>query len=280
MTEENTAPEAVDEVVTSPTETAEEPKITEGQEKDQPAEDTEGAEPEVESEDVSKAKARRERRKADRLRLKQELREATDNARKTEDRLKRIKDASQSAQPPKADQFEDYNDYLIAMAAHQSVAALDKRQASEVEEEAAGHKARVEAIEKQRQQEMREAWLDQAADARGRYADFDKVVTDGNLPITEEMVQVIVGSDLGADLAYHLGTHREEAARIAQMEPLEMARTLGALEARLSLPKPKTNSDAPDPISPVKPKASARNKDPEKMTFEEYNKWREAGGTF
>ena len=282
MTEEITALEAVDEVVQSPDqETAEAPDNTKGQDQSQPAEENDTDEvPQEDSEEISKAKARRERRKADRQRLKQELLEATENERKAKERLERIREASQSAQPPKVDAFDDYNDYLIAMAAHQSVAALDKRQASEVEEEAASHKARVEAIEKQRQTELAEAWSEQVAEARTKYADFDKVVQDSSLPITADMVQVITSSDLGADIAYHLGTHREEAARISQMEPLDMARALGAIEARLSLPKPKMNSDTPEPISPVKPKASARTKDPEKMTFAEYNAWREAGGTF
>lgn len=276
--EQLAAPEtAADEAASPELEKAKE----KGQVETPPAEvEEDGETPEPEAEEVSEAKARRERRKAAAARTKQELHEARENERKANERLARIRDASQAAQPPKVNDFEDYNDYLIAMAAHQSVAAFDKRQASEVEEEAAGHRSRAEAIEREFSAAQTATWAEHAAEGRARYADFDKVVGDNSLPITADMVQAIISSDLGADLAYYLGTHREEAARIANLEPLEAGRALGAIEARLSIPKPRTNSTTPEPITPVKPKAAARHKDPEKMTFAEYSAWREAGGTF
>jgi hypothetical protein len=41
------------------------------------------------------------------------------------------------------------------------------------------------------------------------------------------------------------------------MPLVEAARELGRIEARLSLPKPRTQTDAPEPITPVRGKASA-----------------------
>ena len=121
---------------------------------------------------------------------------------------------------------------------------------------------------------MAQNWADQAGEARSKYTDFDTVVTAEDLSITPSMARVIASSDLGADIAYHLGTNKAEAARIAQMSDLEMARNLGAIEARLSMPKVKTQTTAPDPVTPVRPKATA-TKDPEKMTPAEYRAWRE-----
>ena len=123
---------------------------------------------------------------------------------------------------------------------------------------------------------MAEQWADQEAEARAKYADYDAVARNPSLPITEAMVKVMASSEMGPDIAYHLGSNPAEAARIARMHPLEMARTLGMIEARVSLPKAQTQTSAPDPVSPVRPKAKA-SKDPAKMSMEEYRAARASG---
>lgn len=257
--EQVSAPEAVD--------------STEGQVDSQPAEG-EGDAPE--SEEVSKSKARRERRKAEMQRLREDEQKARKEAEGVAQRLKAIQNAAQSQQPPKEAEFTDYNDYLIAAAAYQASAQLDQREARNLEQEATAARQRAEAIQQQAAQERAQSWTEQAAEARTKYADFDAVALSEQTPINQGMAQVIQSSDVGADVAYYLGTHKAEAAQIAQMEPLDMARALGAIEARVALPKPRTNSQAPDPIKPVSPKGTA-SKDPAKMSMAEYEAWA-AGG--
>lgn len=277
MSEQDVAPEAEakeDAVVES-----EATENTEGQEQDQPAEDEAKPEGEdkPEDEEVSKSKARRERRKAEMARLKQEAREADEKSQKLQARLDRIEQAAQSQQPPKEGDFEDYNEYLMALAAHRSVAALDERDKREITEETEAQKKQSEALRKQAEAELAESWQEQVLEAKERYADFDQVALDPRVPVTDDMVNLIASSDNGADIAYFLGSNRQEAARISQMEPLEQARALGAIEARLSMPKPKTQTEAPDPITPIKPKSSGGLKDPSKMSMEEYMAARKAG---
>jgi hypothetical protein len=126
------------------------------------------------------------------------------------------------------------------------------------------------------QRELAQSWADQETDARARYADYDAVARNPNVPITQDMVKVMAASDMGPDIAYYLGRRPEEAARIARMQPLEMARQLGLIEARVSLPRAPTQTSAPDPLSPVRPKAKA-SKDPAKMSMDEYIAARKAG---
>lgn len=272
--QEAVAPEATTDAVQPEQVSAPEAaESTDGQVDSQPAED-QGATPE--SEEVSKSKARRERRKAEIQRLRDDERKARENADEVTKRLDAIKNAAQSQQPPKDTEFQDYNDYLIAAAAYQASAQLDQRETRNLEQEATAARERAEAIQQQTAQERAHSWKEQADDARTRYADFDQVALSESTPITPPMAQVIQSSDMGADVAYYLGTHRAEAAQIAQLEPLDMARALGAIEARVSLPKPRTHSQAPDPIKPVTPKGTA-SKDPEKMSMAEYKAWA-AGG--
>ena len=264
------APEAGDEAVREEeTSASEATENTQGQEQDPPA-DPEGEKPEGE-EEVSPSKARRERRKAEMERLRTEAEEAKRERDQLAARRQKIEEAAQSSQPPKESDFADYNDYLMAAGAYHAARAWDERQTREVDEQISAHDERLRQVELRRNQEIAQEWVTQVQEAKSRYADFEEVAFTA--PITDDMAQMIATSESGADVAYYLGQNRQEAERIARMPPLEAARALGTIEARLSLPKPKTTSETPDPIEPVTPKASA-GKDPSKMSMAEYRKWR------
>jgi len=278
--EQTPAPiEAGDEAVTEETTVAptedqapETADTTEGQEETPPASDQEG-----EKEHVSSSKARRERRKAEVQRLKESEAQAKKELEDTKARLQRLEELAQASQPPKQEDYPNYDDFLAAKMAHTSMAALDSRQRAELEKELERQTQTIQGISQREQQEMAQNWADQAEDARTKYADFDKVVSAPDVPISPTMALLITSSDAGADVAYYLGTNKAEAARIAQMSDLDAARSIGAIEARLSLPQVKTQSTTPDPVTPVRPKGTAQKR-PEDMTHAEFTKWRESGG--
>ena len=120
------------------------------------------------------------------------------------------------------------------------------------------HLAEKKAIEKlqereafKRQQEQAETFLEKAEKATEKYPDFQVVVSNPNLKINEGMAEFIADSELGADVAYYLGTNPMKAAQIAQMSPIKAARELTRIEAEIDAkPKPRLTK-APEPISPV-----------------------------
>ena len=61
------------------------------------------------------------------------------------------------------------------------------------------------------------------------------------------------------------------------MNPVEAARAIGRIEASIALPKPRTETKAPDPINPVRGSAAA-SRNPDNMSYVEWVKWRENGG--
>ena len=66
------------------------------------------------------------------------------------------------------------------------------------------------------------------------------------------MAQAIQFSDIGPELAYHLGANPKEAERISKLQPILQAKEIGKLEAKLAADPPvKKTSNAPSPISPV-----------------------------
>lgn len=138
---------------------------------------------------------------------------------------------------PKREAFADDEAFLGAHIQHQA-----RQQAEQLFAE----RERAREVERRN-----ETFLAKAEAVAERYADFDEVIGNPALPINDAMAEFISDSDVGPELAYHLGKNPLKAARIAEMSPIKAARELTRLEAELvSKPKPKT-SNAPEPITPV-----------------------------
>jgi len=106
--------------------------------------------------------------------------------------------------------------------------------------------------ELRRQSEVVEQYREREEVARGKYDDFDQVAYNPQLRITPTMAQTIQQSDMGADVAYHLGTNPKEAERIAKLTPFLQAKEIGKIEAQIaSNPPVKKTSSAPAPFVPV-----------------------------
>ena len=107
------------------------------------------------------------------------------------------------------------------------------------------------------QAEIVEAYSEREEKARDKYDDFEDVVYNPKLRITDVMAETIQYSDLGPDLAYWLGSNPKEAERIARLPPILQAREIGKIEVRLSdNPPVKKSTSAPTPISPVTARSS------------------------
>lgn len=70
------------------------------------------------------------------------------------------------------------------------------------------------------------------------------IIFDPSLPITQDMAQTLMDADNGPEVLHHLANNRDVARQIARLSPLQQARELGRLEARLA-------------NKPVAPKVSA-----------------------
>lgn len=121
-------------------------------------------------------------------------------------------------------------------------------------EHLADQRAREKMAERERAEQserMAESFQEKAEKAIERFPDFNVVVANPALTINEYMAEFISESDLGPDVAYHLGKNPGEAARIAALSPVKAARELARIESDIAA-KPKANpSKAPEPITPV-----------------------------
>ena len=136
--------------------------------------------------------------------------------------------------PPKQEDFQNYDDFLIAKAKF------------EVKQETESEKFRtaIEDLDKQHSARM--------AKAAEKDPEIFEIQNDPDLPITQPMAIAIKGSDLGPEIVRYLADNRVEAARIAHLNPIFAAREIGKIEAKLSNPTPaKNKSSAPKPITTV-----------------------------
>lgn len=173
--------------------------------------------------------------------------------------------------PPREEDFKgDVFAYERAVARYE---ARKEARAEFAEQE----KRRTEAAQQQTLREREAAFSNRVEQARERFEDFDAVAFNPATPISDVMADVIKSSDKGPDLAYHLGSHPEEARRIFSLPPIQAARELGLIEAKLSLPKPRTVTNAPNPIRPVGGGKGSAPIDPNKLSMDEYRAAREQG---
>jgi len=138
------------------------------------------------------------------------------------------------AEIPPIEQFNSPDEYADVLAERKAEELLARRE-----------QARM-------QSEIIEAYHDREEEARTKYDDFEQVAYNSKLPITDAMAQTIQASEVGPDMAYYLGSNPKEAERISRLSPLQQAKELGKIEAKLAdSPVVKKTSSAPAPIAPV-----------------------------
>ena len=222
--------------------------------------------PETEEQKRSKYQRRIDRKNAD-------IAAARTEARLLRERLEQLEaqarpQAQRDNSAPTLDKFDNFEDYMAARVAYEAEKVVDGR-LSKVHQQEAERKA------SEAQHRVMSSWQDRQAAAAEKYADFEEVVGESDAPISREMGQAIVESEVGTDIAYYLAQHPDEAKRIASLSPIRQIAEIGKLEDRVSKPAPKALTKAPEPITPAGSRAKAE-KDPSQMTDAEFAKWRKA----
>ncbi len=244
-----------DEVAVEPekevaTETAEEPEKVEASEKDAQEEPTKADD---DPEDDPEPPKRRRNRTA---KLAAKLTNAEQEIAGLKQQIDGLKPEPVKDEPaPKQEDFKTYEEFARADARH----AAREEAAKAVQ----GLSAKVENATRHVEAQHQEAdWNKREAKAREKYADYDEVARDEDLSITPHMATAIKQMDEGTDVAYHLGEHPDEAARIAQLAPVGQVIELGRIANKIARPKPKQTA-APPPVTTVKSGSAPKGLTPE-----------------
>lgn len=78
-----------------------------------------------------------------------------------------------------------------------------------------------------------------AGEVRGKHDDFDEVVASvSHIPVPEYLNRAILTSEQGPEIMYQLASNPAELARLSALPPLDAAREVGRLEAKLAAKAP------------------------------------------
>lgn len=187
----------------------------------------------------------------------------------------------QQAQPepakPTPEKFGDYAEYVEALTEwkaeqkiRQTLGARDAEMAERAAQQAKA--ARAQTFEQR------------AIEARTAMPDFDSVVGSATTPVAPHVMEAILDSDVGPQIAYHLAKNPADAERLSAMPERAALREIGRIEASLARPAapapapaaPKV-TNAPPPTRPAS-SGSARVPDLSKASMDEYVAARKAQG--
>jgi hypothetical protein len=168
---------------------------------------------------------------------------------------------------PKIENFDNFDDYVAAKASY----IADKRINETL---TAREKAQMAERQQQEQREIASTWSQRVAQATAELPDFEDVIASSDVPMSDVMRQAIMDSDVGPKLAYYLATNPDDAHKIATMSHIGQVRALGRIEAQLEQGTPKSVSTAPAPVKTVGGRSTVKV-DPDKMTTDEWLKWRQ-----
>lgn len=133
---------------------------------------------------------------------------------------------------PTRDAYSDPESYEAALVTWASSEAASRAAAEMERRQTEAEEARAEAIrvaeanrveqtrleaERQQADALRTSWETKREAALSKYEDFVEVAESPSVPISDAMALVIMNSDDGAEIAYYLGKHPDEAAKIAGM---------------------------------------------------------------
>lgn len=149
--------------------------------------------------------------------------------------------------PPNAD---DYKGDYLAFERAQTAYELDKRQTTrEVKRDAQRH----ETAKAESKREAADAHQERIEEFREITKDFDEVMKGaGNLKASPIVEDLVLESEKSAHLVYYLARNPKELDKLNGMSERAAARAIGQIEERLSLPAPRTQTQARKPVVPLK----------------------------
>ncbi|WHQ72530.1 hypothetical protein [Methylorubrum extorquens] len=172
---------------------------------------------------------------------------------------------------PKEEDFSDWAEFDRAQRRYDVKLAVAEQRIADREAASASRQAEEKASVREA---AIEAFQERLDETRGKIPDFDAALSAAkDREVKPHVTELVIESEKGGLLAYYLAKNPDVLTKLNGMSEREAAKTVGKLEARLTLAKPKTATAAPSPAKPVTG-AAAPGPDPSKMSFAEYEKWR------
>ena len=188
---------------------------------------------------------------------------------------KQAKPEEKEVSRPQRANYDDPDAYDEALLAWRDQETTKRVRAEEAEQ-------RVKDAEKAKFEATQKLWNDRREAFIKEHPDFEEVAERDDLEISMTMANAILASEDGPAITYWLGQNPDEASRIAKLSPIQAAKEIGKIEARLAqeteaepeaIKKPFRK---PNPITPVGQKSASSRKGPDEEDMNEYAARRQA----
>jgi len=172
---------------------------------------------------------------------------------------------------PLYEDFESISDYNEAVASyHENLFDWKIKQREQ--------EVNIQTVNSNRREEMRkldDTYNEKAAKAIEKYSDYIDVVEKS--PFTYAMEEAIKKSENSAEIAYHISKNPEIQGKLLNSSPIDVAIEIHKLDLKFTQGlNQKRVSSAPSPITPVNSEGAGVEKDPSKMSDDEYFTWDKA----
>jgi hypothetical protein len=165
------------------------------------------------------------------------------------ERLRQATDKTDAESEPKeADYNGDWTKYQADYAAWKAAKTVSQKFADREQRDA-------EQRLRERRQEAADEFLERSEQIKAGIPDFDDVIgafDKSGGKFAPHVVEELMESEKGPLLAYTLAKDPNLAAQLNALSPRDAAREIGRLEAKVSLPQPKKQTQAPAPLATVK----------------------------
>lgn len=184
-----------------------------------------------------------------------------------------VQNPAQTPAGPKApdpSSFKTQEEYIDAVTDYKVEQKLAKKEAEQTQVKQVTDRA--------------QSWQEKLTAARADTPDFDQIMNNADIAVANHVADLLLESDAGAKIAYHLAQNPEALEKINGMSPAKVAIELGKLEATLTKPAPEPEpkpdvrtSKAPRPTTPI---GQGRSTTPSlaDMPMEDYVKTRRSQG--
>lgn len=202
-------------------------------------------------------------------RTSRRFQELANKAKEAEERAIRAENALAALSGDDDGDFDEFDvDSIINKSSKATARLMQEHQVRLAKEDAA-------RIEQEQTRLKTDNFIELATEFSQKVPDYEDAVRSlSDLPANDQVADLIISSEKGPEIAYYLGKHRDEARAVVNMPPLEAAKYIGGIEARLTASPARTTTKAPPPTPKLTGKTKSGVKSPENMSFAEYEKWR------
>jgi hypothetical protein len=136
-------------------------------------------------------------------------------------------------EPPVQGNQENWQEFSARQVRYQARVTQNEKTIAEANAAIEKRNAEVRRIQDHALQNVALTWQERQLKAIQRHPDFIEVTTADDLPVTQVMADHLITLPNGTEVAYHLGKHKGEAARIASLSVPAQIDAVARLSERL-----------------------------------------------